>query len=251
MPQRRRCFAPMLAPCLCVLLFATMMLTILSGNVTSFHKRAGAVLEQASADVLCLQEARVSQSGALKADATARRHGWNLELGKVVPVRGVHARSRANRTVRKVRPTPFQAPDATYVAMAKGQLPLGVVRLIVWEVILNTFSGTGSVLVSRAGHRINLLTKPKRDLDGLLASQHVLAVMAESFFGFRRLKSMFSRTGMLASSRRFLPFSVRCLFKLNFCHMNVLHPPRWHACLFFRRRFAQILLTALPLPGFG
>ena len=184
-----------------------------------------AVLEQASADVLCLQEARVSQSGALKADATARRHGWNLELGKVVPVRGVHARSRANRTVRKVRPTPFQAPDATYVAMAKGQLPLGVVRLIVWEVILNTFSGTGSVLVSRAGHRINLLTKPKRDLDGLLASQHVLAVMAESFFGFRLKDRYAGKFSPLPS------FQCKVLVQVEFCHMNVLHPPRWHACL--------------------
>ena len=114
--MRRRCSALMLAPCLCVLLVVIMMLTLLSGNVTSFHKRAGAILQQASADVLCLQEARVSQSGAMKADATARRHGWNLELGKVVPVRSVQARSRANRTMRKVRCTPFQASDATYVA---------------------------------------------------------------------------------------------------------------------------------------
>ena len=180
----------------------------------------------------------------MKADATARRHGWNLELGKVVPVRGVHARSRANRTVRKVRPTPFQAPDATYVAMAKGQLPLGVVRLIVWEVILNTFSGTGSVLVSRAGHRINLLTKPKRDLDGLLASQHVLAVMAESFFGFRLKDRYAGKFSPLPS------FQCKVLVQVEFCHMNVLHPPRWHACLFFRRRFAQILFDCVAFTRF-
>ena len=91
-----------------------MMLTILSGNVTSYHKRAGAVLEQATADIVCMQEARISQIAAVKAAATAREHGWNIELGNIVPLRKV--RSRFSHAKRHKRCSPFQSNEATYVA---------------------------------------------------------------------------------------------------------------------------------------
>lgn len=58
-----------------------MTVTLLSGSVTSYSKRAEAILAQAaSADIIAIKETRISMAAAFKAPAIARNFRRTIAL---------------------------------------------------------------------------------------------------------------------------------------------------------------------------
>ena len=91
-----------------------MTFTLLSGNVTSYSKRAEAILAQAASDyVIAIQEARISMAGAIKAQAVARNFQRTIALGKNVQTRLQRACKSVSNTKRR---QPYNSEAATYVA---------------------------------------------------------------------------------------------------------------------------------------